>query len=335
MLTIDTHFIRAPLRRAEALGIDVDSLLEELGISREIFSTIDTRVHAEQYVKLIQKVWVLSGDEFWGLSGERCKTGHFSSMVRSVRQYDTLGAIAHEVCRFYNDTRYDIQLECEHDANHVNLYIDLADSSYDTDNFLIEFFIVTIHRFMCWISGKRLPLISTQFAYPKPRHASSYYELFPGKHVFNAKRNCFTLHSKELGLPKVRDWAETREFLSSAPAGLLFMPGSDESYTTKIKTCLQAVFKKKEIVPDFDRMAENLGTSTATLRRNLQAEDASYQQIKDVMRRDIAIDLLVKEKTSIAEIAFRLGFTEPPSFTRAFKQWTGVSPKEYRSTKSK
>ncbi|MEC8428056.1 MAG: AraC family transcriptional regulator, partial [Pseudomonadota bacterium] len=57
--------------------------------------------------------------------------------------------------------------------------------------------------------------------------------------------------------------------------------------------------------------------------------------IKDSLRRDIAIDKLVNENLSIAEIGQILGFVEPASFTRAFKQWTGVSPAEYRAAKER
>ena len=55
--------------------------------------------------------------------------------------------------------------------------------------------------------------------------------------------------------------------------------------------------------------------------------------IKDEIRRDLAIDYLVMSKRNITNISIALGFSEPRSFTRAFKHWTGVSPSKYIRSK--
>lgn len=114
----------------------------------------------------------------------------------------------------------------------------------------------------------------------------------------------------------------------------MIMPSGDSSYSARIKSILLDTLGKHSTVPDFDRVAEQLSISSQTLRRKLKSESTSYQQIKDTMRRDIAIDKLVRERSSITEIGLQLGFVESSSFTRAFKQWTGVSPAEYRLNKS-
>jgi AraC-like DNA-binding protein len=56
--------------------------------------------------------------------------------------------------------------------------------------------------------------------------------------------------------------------------------------------------------------------------------------IKDEMRRDLAIDYLLISNRNITNISTVLGFSEPRSFTRAFKQWTGVSPSKYIESKN-
>jgi AraC-like DNA-binding protein len=70
--------------------------------------------------------------------------------------------------------------------------------------------------------------------------------------------------------------------------------------------------------------------SARTLRRKLTAEGCRFQQLKDNMRRDKAINLFEQDKLSIAQISSAIGFTEVATFSRAFKQWTGVSPSTYR-----
>ncbi|MGB2054946.1 MAG: helix-turn-helix domain-containing protein, partial [Porticoccaceae bacterium] len=52
-------------------------------------------------------------------------------------------------------------------------------------------------------------------------------------------------------------------------------------------------------------------------------------KIKDNLRREVAIQKLVNESLSVEQVADIVGFTEPRSFTRAFKHWTGLTPRQY------
>lgn len=333
MLTIDTHFIRAPLRLAEKHGQDIPSLLLELDISPDIFEQKNTLVHAQQYVKLIQRLWEVSGDEYWGLSPSPCKPGHFALLVRYLLQFDTLKALLSETCRFYNVTREEWFFSVLNESGRVSVHLDVDKKYQALPSFLIEFIAVCIHRLMCWLTDTRIPVLEYHFSYPQPKNFSAYKVIFPGVCIFDSEHNGFVIDEQYLTLPQTRDWQEARIFLQESPAGLMVTPGSDNSYTAKIKAILLETLGKDGNVPDFDRVALRLNVSSPTLRRKLKAESNSYQDIKDTMRRDIAIDKLVRESVSVTELGLQLGFVEPSSFTRAFKQWTGLSPQQYRSTK--
>jgi AraC-like DNA-binding protein len=56
----------------------------------------------------------------------------------------------------------------------------------------------------------------------------------------------------------------------------------------------------------------------------------TFTAIADDVRRQRALLLLENRDLSIAEIATRLGYTEVPNFTRAFRRWTGKTPAAYR-----
>ncbi|WP_246882932.1 AraC family transcriptional regulator [Pseudomonas chlororaphis] len=71
--------------------------------------------------------------------------------------------------------------------------------------------------------------------------------------------------------------------------------------------------------------------SPSTLRRRLEREGVSYQEIKDEVRRAMAVELLLQSRVSIGEIAECTGFQEPSAFHRVFKKWTGESPGRYRA----
>jgi AraC-like DNA-binding protein len=79
-----------------------------------------------------------------------------------------------------------------------------------------------------------------------------------------------------------------------------------------------------------DHVAHLLGISRQTLQRRLKASDTSLTQEIAQLKQQHAIEALVHTDRPVAGIGEELGFHSPASFTRAFKSWTGQSPREYR-----
>lgn len=79
-----------------------------------------------------------------------------------------------------------------------------------------------------------------------------------------------------------------------------------------------------------DRVARALGYSRQTLYRRLKEEGATFEQVVDALRRRLARKLLRDPGVSIKEIGYRLGFSDPAAFSRAYKRWTGHSPSAER-----
>ncbi|MEO1081868.1 MAG: helix-turn-helix domain-containing protein [Pseudomonadota bacterium] len=83
--------------------------------------------------------------------------------------------------------------------------------------------------------------------------------------------------------------------------------------------------------PKLEQAADMLHMSSRSLRRHLSAQGSSYQQILDSVRRESAARLLKGSRGSIASIGYELGFDNPSHFNRAFKRWTGQTPRQYRN----
>lgn len=80
-----------------------------------------------------------------------------------------------------------------------------------------------------------------------------------------------------------------------------------------------------------EHTAERLGMSPRSLRRRLAELGTSYQMIIEQLRRGRAVELLLHSSLSVEQIAGELGYQDPSNFGRAFRRWTGVSPKGYRA----
>ena len=82
-------------------------------------------------------------------------------------------------------------------------------------------------------------------------------------------------------------------------------------------------------MPTLDAIAEHFYMSPATFKRRLGDYGTSYQALKDQIRCDKACSLLRKQTMPIEAIAEQLGFSDASNFTKAFKTWTGKTPKQF------
>lgn len=79
-----------------------------------------------------------------------------------------------------------------------------------------------------------------------------------------------------------------------------------------------------------DEVARELGCSRQTLYRRLKTEGVTFAELLDDLRRRLALRFVRERGLSVKEAAWRLGFSDPAAFSRAYKRWTGTSPSEAR-----
>jgi AraC-like DNA-binding protein len=79
-----------------------------------------------------------------------------------------------------------------------------------------------------------------------------------------------------------------------------------------------------------EKVAEQLAMSSRSLQRRLADEGSSYNETLTEVREEFAKRYLERGIMSASEIAFLLGFTEPAAFFKAFKRWTGTTPRAYQ-----
>ena len=87
--------------------------------------------------------------------------------------------------------------------------------------------------------------------------------------------------------------------------------------------------------PELSRVASALKMSGRTLQRRLGEHALSFSQVVDETRCDLARDHLASSNLALGEVAFLLGYSDLAAFIRAFKRWTGLTPKAFRDQHAK
>ncbi|HPY40065.1 MAG TPA: helix-turn-helix transcriptional regulator [Thiolinea sp.] len=83
-----------------------------------------------------------------------------------------------------------------------------------------------------------------------------------------------------------------------------------------------------------EKLAHQLGMSSATLRRRLQAENTSFTNLLQEVRMARALGLVITTAQAISDIAAQCGYESLASFSQAFKRHFEISPSELRATQT-
>jgi AraC-like DNA-binding protein len=329
MTTIACHYVKAALGGATRQGFDADELLVKSGINPRLFASPTGRVSDSQMTRLVQRIWWLMADEFMGFTPTPCKQGFFALVVEAVSRCQNLREVFDLGSRMYNLVNEDIHTKLIENDEMALLDTRFSAPELDPDHFYTEFWLVIWHRFSSWLVGRKIPLIHVKLAYPKPSHAFELSYLFPCPKIYDCDQNQLAFDTRYLNMAPMRTKVEISTFLKHSPAGLMTIPGDDRSLKHQITQLIITPRKPVLDLPAIDKVAEHFHFTPQTLHRKLKLEGTSYQRIKDSIRRDIAVAKLVKDRLAVKEVAEIVGFSEPRSFTRAFKRWTGLSPREY------
>jgi AraC-like DNA-binding protein len=184
----------------------------------------------------------------------------------------------------------------------------------------------------CWLTDSRIPLTATHLRFAPPAHADSYRVLFDGPTHFHATANCLQFDAGYLALPVRRDEAALQQMLQRALLLTVRPYRRDRLLVEKVR---QTLAQHPEHSRNADDLAAWLNMSARTLHRQLQEEGASLQQLKDSVRRDLAVALLQRSSRPMKQIAEAVGFQNEKSFMRAFKNWTGATPESFRHDRNK
>jgi AraC-like DNA-binding protein len=104
--------------------------------------------------------------------------------------------------------------------------------------------------------------------------------------------------------------------------------GTTDAFVERVR---RALFRDAEEPQSMVQLAERFCMTERTLKRRLAERGTSYSHLVDTQRHDRALELL-RTAASVEDIAVQLGYSDAANFTRAFRRWTGQSPRSFRAS---
>ena len=325
-------FIQAIAAAYGQRGLSIDEALAKAQIEPGLLQQNDARVTAMQMELVSGLAMQALDDEGLGWFSRRLPWGSYGLLVRASLTSPTLGLALARWCRHHGLLTDDIHLHVSERDGMATLRLDEVREL----GLFREFCVVSVLRnalgVACWLTDSRIPLQATHLRFAAPPHQDSYRVLFDGHTHFNASVNALQFDAGYLALPLRRDEAALQQMLQRALLLTVRPYRRDRLLVEKVRHTLAQH-------PEHGRNAEDLAAwlnmSARTLHRQLKEEGASLQELKDAVRRDVAMTQLQRSKRPLKQIAEAAGFQNEKSFIRAFKGWTGTSPDAFRQQRQR
>lgn len=327
-------YSRSFIKSALAKGYDLRSICDGARISEEIFWSSGRLYGPDDLVRVSRHIKKLTGDEFYGYSKHPCKPTTITLAIELILPCRTLKEALERIFRLYREINDDVLFGLTEDANEAKLYVCLAD--HDIANHCLSEWLLLSWRFIAsWLIGKEIPATDIYFKHERDGLNEEYRQIFNGNCWFSQAENCFVFDSKYLSYPIARNVDELNELGTRRAFDFFSRPDLELSVKTRIQTILKDLFLDRAYFYPIEAVAERFNMSVASLRRKLALEGTTYRKLKEHVRREVAAYWLSSTQIPVYEISEKCGFSDPSSFCRAMKLWTGFTPSAYREMAGK
>jgi AraC-like DNA-binding protein len=340
---METHTVtKAPLVRmsivrdilfyAEKQGANLQFILLESGIRQVDFENPDFMLPRHQV------------DLVWQVATQATQNINLGLDMGSATQPGILGLAGHlyQTCPHLLEAVRCLERFNNLFGNSVKLHVvekhDLVGICFDSSGFIHSGSFGARQGIDAWMSAVRYIFERAGAARPKPvavhtsckrddRRAAYEHHFAPATLVMSVEEDIIWYKREDLEAPQITSDPELyRHFLKLAQEKLDEMQGADQ-IANQVRQLLLTTFNQGFHGIEF--IADKLHMTPRTLQRRLQAQGYTFSQILEEMKQEMSFKLLRSRQHSISEIAYMLGFSEPGSFSRSFRKWTGTTPKHY------
>ena len=320
------------VRALDARGLDGQALAARAGIDVSALHDPDFRLPTAAWTRLWRLAVDVTGDPCFGLWASRfVSQTTFHGLGFAVFASRTLHEAFERLvryCRLVSDVA-ELQLRRVGEREQVR-FVPIKGQPPPADEEIDATLCLVVRAARMLSSGKVCP-IAVRLERPEPYPSEPFQKVFRAPVQFGQRENVLEFAAADVDERLPTGNAELARHNDEAVVRYLARI-QYERVSNRLRTWLADQLADGE--PTEEGAAQALGMSLRSLQRRLQEEGTTYREILDSTRQEIARTYLEKRRASVTEIAFLLGFSDSNSFSRAFRRWTGQSPRAYSQHRS-
>ena len=338
--TIAASYGNALLTYAVARGAAREALLVRSGVRADVLEDLDARFRIVDYMSLLTAAVEALADPALALHfGESVPTEAVSLVGLVARSADSPQA----GCDLLN--RYGRLMLDEGDASAPARIAFVRERGEVWLNFsnpiYVAFPAVTETTFARCITGIRASYSAARngavWPYPKslhfthraPSYVAEYRRIFGCPLVFGSDRNGWQMDEAFMSFRQASPDTYTTHALRAHADTLLHRLDVSSTTRGQVENILAPLLSGDVSI---EHAASELGISRQTLLRRLKREGTTFEELLVSLRQRVAVHYLTQRRLPVKRVADALGFSDVSAFSRAFKRWTGYSPRAYVST---
>lgn len=326
---VSVQVASALVDRLRERGLPLGKLLAAVDIKPSRLEDVNEHVPLRSYVALFEEAADLARDPLIGLSlSATAGPETLGALGFLFLSSDTLGEGLANLCRYVSTVQDATDNAVELDGELAAITYQIRDDRISPRRQDAEYSLGVIIRLIRAYAGGRCEPVEVHLEHGAEGSRRLYEHAFSCPVYFRQTRNAVIVRTVDLG---IRSMA-----LSDALAGILEAQLRDRlqsksemrSFADRVTGALTPTSIQQKV--SFSRVAQDMRVSQSTLYRRLGAEQRSFRRLLDDRREALAKRLLANSRMSISEVASALGYAENASFTRAFRRWTSLSPRQFR-----
>jgi AraC-like DNA-binding protein len=260
--------------------------------------------------------------------GEEAKFAVFDVVTHVVAQASTLRDALAACLRFQPILSDAPPSTLSEKGDTVTLRWSVVRSTPRAEQIRAELALAGLMRLVRYFAGTGALPRRVSFEHAPPPHQREYTRIFGGRERFRQPFNGMTFDRSMVDREQIDRHPALYGVLRSRAERELSRHQVSLGHADRLRGYLAARVDGRR--PNMTAAARVLEMSVRSLRRRLMEEGASFRELADGARAVIARRMLDDASRSIKETALAMGFSDPRAFHRAFRRWTGTTPKQYR-----
>jgi AraC-like DNA-binding protein len=288
----------------------------------------DARVPVAQAYAWLEEAIRRTGDADLGLKAGRMTTdedgGVLTYAILSAATVSDAIGIGARYMRLLNDT---VDFRLELDGNHALVTLE---GHRPLPRAVLDYQASIVHTGFIRALGAA-PVIEWWFPFAEPPSLTEYALTFGEAGLrFGARCLGYRFDASYLSLPlPTADPALHTLVVRYADMLLAQLPSTRE-FSNQTRTIIMNELAFGS--PSIERIAKRLRVSARTLRRRLEDEGTTFSDLLNDTRHRLALQYVARDGLRMTDVALLLGFADVATFYRAFKRWTGTTPRDYRTS---
>lgn len=323
-ILIPVTTLHAQLQALALLGLDHHQVLAQIG---ELPSEPDALVPVQKYLKMWSSAQALYGRPgFPTALAMAIPFGAFGAIDYLTASADTVAGFVESLILHLSMVSNDTQLEHEilNDGTHALTVRGVGEFPPEASEFTLA---MVINR-LRYLTGSKFPLLRIGLPNTRPEADPIRETLLDAPIVYDYPIASMSFDASGWKLPMLRADPHLHATLKRIAEQLHLTRQGDSDLERALRLRLRDALAKQYADPE--RLALLLGMSERTLQRRLAELGRSYSSVIEDFRREEAARLLCDPDLTLVRVANLLGYAEQTSFIRAFRRWTGTTPRAWR-----